>query len=635
MANLNNEQIRAVEHLHGPCLVLAGPGSGKTHTLVTRIKYMIENYGISPKEILVITFSKKASIEMKERFEKATGKACYPVYFGTFHAVFYSILKAYYNFDNTSILKEWQKRKYIQRAIKKIGLREQDKAHITELLTNISAYKTCECDEKLKEKLLIQAYDTLEEREEFVKIYEEYGQICKTEKKIDFDDMLYMCKELLTCKPEVLRKYQSIYKYILVDEFQDINQVQYDILVKLAGSNNNVFAVGDDDQSIYGFRGSRPELMQKFINENTDCKVIDMYRNYRCAECVIEAASRLISNNKSRIIKNQLACKADKAIGSVNILACNNAANEAECVANIILEMRSKGVSLDNIAVIYRTSKCVDMLKEKMTISGIPYNENSTGDGFYDNEWVMDIVCYLKASIAYNALPISTGTSALEQTLFRIMNRPDRGLIREEIHQILSDREYEYSANNLTNRHEYNLFFSQIKNLSDMSCFAAVFYILKAMGYEKYMFSKMIKHGHNGEDVDRIIHDMLERAKMYTNIKEWIDYIDSVKQIDDCEDGESEESREEIMTDSISKVNLLTAHASKGLEFETVFIVGLQEGIFPHNKAITEELLEEERRLMYVAMTRAKKDLYIIGRGEEKHGKRVSQFLKEIETILL
>ena len=591
MTNLNNEQRRAVNHIYGPCLVLAGPGSGKTFTLVERIRHMVEDVGISPKEILVITFSKKAAVEMQERFELLTSHKSYPVYFGTFHAVFYNILKNQGKFNNSSILTEKLKIQYMRRALKNISYDIKDDSYVLEQLELASFYKN---NENSFEGRTFES-DELEKAERIVKTYIE---ICQKENKIDFDDMLNMCKELLILKPEIKQFYQKIYKYILVDEFQDINKVQYDVLCMLSGTNNNVFAVGDDDQSIYGFRGSKPELMKRFLEENKRCEVINLNKNYRCAAKIIEAAGEVIGINSSRIDKTQVPCKENKDDGFVSIEKCGNASVEADFVCEKLIQFRSENIDLSSVAIIFRTFRCIELLKEKMNILGIPYTTNITSDNFYELEWMKDIIAYIR---------IATG-SRDKEIISRIINKPDRGLDREDL----------FEENTISMR-----FFNEVRRLSNMNCYAAVSFILKAIGYEKYLYSNLRSKGYDDAKIDEIIDEVKEKSKLYENLSEWLSYIDSL-----ALDKNNNE-------DKSCAVNLLSAHASKGLEFDTVFVVGLQEGVFPHNRAMSEEQIEEERRLLYVAMTRAKKYLYLVGRGEKKHGKKISRFLYELEERMM
>ena len=598
MTNLNEEQQRAVSSIYGPVLVLAGPGSGKTHTLTKRIQYMIEHEGILPGEILVITFSKKAAEEMQLRFEKLTKDKSYRVYFGTFHAIFYSILRTHTNFNKNSILTEKQKMSYLKRVAFKNNIEIKEEAELIELIDIICAYKNADDKEQFIDERIEE-----EKRGEFRHILKEYFNICRDENKLDFDDMLTMCRDLLVSKPDICRKYQETYKYILVDEFQDINSVQYEVLDLLAGENANIFAVGDDDQSIYGFRGSKPELMKEFMNRE-NCTLIDMSRNYRSSEVVVNSAHKLIVNNINRINKKQIPSKQN-LVGKFIIENCVNAEKEAEYVCNRIKDIRGKGGPQESIAVIYRTTRCIELLKEKMDSEGILYTSNVLIDNYYEREWIRDIVAYLKAASGNKSMDV----------IGRILNKPERGLERDVIslHKTEGSMQLNYECIK-----KYDRLILDLEKISIMSPFAAVNYILKGIGYEQYLYSYYLRRGYETEKVSELIKELMEKSKTYDNIKAWLRYIES-----------SNEVNPENIDDS-ERINMLTAHSSKGLEFDTVFVVGLQEGIFPHNRALTEEQIEEERRLLYVAMTRAKKDLYVVGRGEIKYGKKISRFINEL-----
>lgn len=591
MTNLDKEQQRAVNSIYGPVLVLAGPGSGKTTVLTKRIKHMIEDVRINPNEILVITFSKKAATEMEERFNRINANSANKVYFGTFHAIFYSILRRYTDFDENSILTVKMKLRILRRVFHNIKIPIKDDAMLLDYIEQFSTYKNVENKEQY---LINKNYD--DNGQTFIRIFNEYTDICKKDNKLDFDDMLYMCRDLLAMKPEIRKIYQKMYKYILVDEFQDINRVQYEVLNYLAGENNNIFAVGDDDQSIYGFRGSKPELMKDFMNKK-NCLVIDMNRNYRSVKTIIDVSYKLIVNNDSRITKKQIPNNQDIDDGFVIVENCNNALSEAEYVCEKLIEIKNTGIALENVAIIYRTSRCIELLKEKMNCEGILFSSDVIKDNYYESEWVKDVISYLRAALGdRNALVMG-----------RIINKPERGL----------DRDIIDSKDDINST--YNKFISDLSFISNMSSYAAINYIMQGMGYKKYMYNILSKRGFSEEKIEEIIKELLEKSKMYENIREWLEYVDSI----------SENSNEII--DVKDRVNMLTAHSSKGLEFDTVFIVGLQEGIFPHEKAITKEEIEEERRLLYVAMTRARRELYVIGRGEYKYGKRISRFIDEIK----
>ena len=600
LSNLNKEQLGAVNAVYGPVLVLAGPGSGKTHTLVERIRHMIEDEGISPSEILVITFSKKASIEMKERFLGITKNKTYPVYFGTFHAIFYNIVKEYYHFDNDSILTEHDKKDILNKVLIEKKIVDFDEDYKEGLISNISLLKNTINSEVDKKKLLLDIYASEDEVEQFLSILDEYITKCRINKKIDFDDMLIWCRNLLIGNEEILNRYRSRYKYFLVDEFQDINDVQYEVLMLLAGDDRNVFVVGDDDQSIYGFRGSKPELMQRFMNENKACKVIDLFRNYRCAECIIDVAGGLINQNKNRISKKQVASKENKEDGHVYVKIYSNASLEGEYVVDTIFNMKNEGGDLSNIAILYRTESAVSYIEEKLISKGIEFEKRTTRNNYYNQSYVKDIVAYLRLSQDKNDT----------KSLYRILNRPQRGLNRDDV-----------SMNNP----DFQRFMAAVDKIKYMTPFAAVNYILRAIQYGEYLYGGVIEKGFSIDNYEVMISELLTRAKEFDTIDKWIKYIDTICALD-----ENKGEQSTLKNSNSNAINLLTAHASKGLEFETVFIIGLQDGIFPHKKAVTSEQYEEERRLLYVAMTRAKKNLFIIGRGEEKHAKRISPFIAEI-----
>lgn len=630
-ANLNSEQREAVLSLIGPVLLLAGPGSGKTHTIIEKIKYMIEEKGISPREILVITFSKKAASEMQDRFIRLVNPNFYPVYFGTFHAIYYSIIKEYYGFDANSVLTEKTKKIYLNTVINSIKkLREKNRSSESmnksnsfdllnpadEIISKISLYK-CMSENK-KTEFIETGFKSEEEAALFVKIYDEYVKKCRKNKKLDFDDMLYLCRDALKTDNKLLNKYQNIYKYILIDEFQDINDIQYEVLRLLSEKCISVFAVGDDDQSIYGFRGSRPKLMQRFIEDNPMCKVIDMNKNYRCAECVIDNAGKLISNNVNRIKKSQISCKKDKENGSVTIVSFQNSLLEAEYVIDNIKRIQRNSPN-ESIAVLYRTEKCADFLNEKLKVSGIKCSRKNETSSIYNSEWVKDILAYLR---------IAAGDTNTD-LLLRIINRPHRELDRDTVLTILKENDIKSLdrcdyLDDLSLKNTISLF-EDINRLSEMNCYAALIYIFKKIKYENYLNKTLKGQGYDEKYIADTVNELLSLAKHFISIRDFIEYIDT---LDDNTENKLEKNNQE----DDSFVTMMTAHSSKGLEFDTVFIIGLQEGIFPHRKAITEELIEEERRLLYVAMTRAKKNLYVIGRGEEKHGKRISQFIYELKS---
>lgn len=545
---LNKEQYRAAMHRDGPMLVLAGPGSGKTHLLVERIRILIEDAGIRPENILVITFSQKAAREMQARFQKRTKDRSYSVTFGTFHAVFYNILKDYAPDTNTLITEE-KKNEYIKQSVimtKPLsGLFEDgDIEHLAGL---ISSYKNFG-DDFFSHSYEGRVMDE-NERRELASICRSYENICRSNGVLDFDDMIMQCRLLLYKHEGILRKWQSRYRYILVDEFQDINDGQYDTLRLLAGDRRNVFAVGDDDQSIYAFRGARPELMKKFLRQYIGCSRVTLSMNYRCAKNIIGAADTVVRYNTDRIERPMQRHLPSKGGGIVEIISSENSEVQAAYVCDKIEElMKECGYEGRDFAVLFRSEHCAKMFERTASARGLELKVG--GIGYIPKE--------TKICEAYMRAKCGTASRA---DWFLIMNNPPRGLSREALCNVNED----------------------------------------------YM-DAFKRYYSNNPDMQRAVYDLEKTVAEY----------DAHKAPD-------------IEKDSHKAVNVMTAHASKGLEFKCVFIIGLQEGLFPHQKSIKADLIEEERRLMYVAMTRAKERLYLCTLGSE-HGKSVSRFAREAYT---
>lgn len=623
---LNREQALAVSHKDGPMLVLAGPGSGKTHTLIERIVHLIEDEHVRPEEILTITFSKKAAEEMQERFEKRIGDHFYPVSFGTFHAIFFHILKQHYNYSSDSILTPKLKFKYLSSVCEDMENKDAfNEAFLSDFINKMSLYNSMTLDVEDRLRVL---NITGDEAKAFIDIKSAYEELIKKEGKLDFDDMLYMCKELLSNNEAVRERWQNRYRYFLVDEFQDINDVQYDVLNLLAGENKNIFAVGDDDQSIYGFRGSKPELMRKFMEENSNCQVVNLSKNYRCPKVVIDSAAKLINNNKLRIDKFQTAEKVDKDIGEVHTMTFESVIEESEYVISKIKENITDKGNVRSTAVLYRTAQCANYLEERLIVEGIPYDRKNEKSDFYDMEFVKDIIAYLRIASCNKLDRIS------RSDLYRIINRPERNLTREGI----KDNPYPDDLCNCFSKYPsktiiWNRFVSDIKVIGKYTPFLAINYVLKAIKYDEYMRKMYYSKGKDKAFVDELLDELIERSRQFETIKDWLIYIDAIKESkNDISTSDTRYRSKKFDPNSKKgKVVMQTVHASKGLEYDNVFIIGLTEGIFPHNKADSVEAMEEERRLMYVAMTRARKNLYIIGRGDYAHGKHVSRFVGELK----
>lgn len=615
---LNEEQALAVRHADGPMLVLAGPGSGKTKVLTERIRFLIEERHIPPDEILVITFSKKAALEMRQRFFGLIGNKGYPVNFGTFHAVFFHILKHDRCYQENNILTPIQKRTYLEEAGRALQIPEAgDPAWQEEQLLEISRYKNA------GENLEACRFLPDDERaEQFLKVYQAYRRRCIEEGALDFDDMLIECLKLLKGNAAILKKWQETYRYLLVDEFQDSNPMQYEILKLLAGFSCNLFAAGDDDQSVYAFRGASPNVMQKLLEDFPLCRRVTLSHNYRCDGAIIKAADALIANNACRIgKKRQDSAGHERGAGIVEVRKFATMEEEAVFAAEEIKRLTQAACQSggQRMAVLYRVASCGNLLEEKLTLAGIVYERQEKQKSFYEEEWVVDMLTYLK---------IAAGSR--ERThIYRILNKPARGLSRECITGQTAnlDGMLAYYGERPAQEETVRRLFKDLEAVSRMAPFAAVTYILKGIGYGAYLRQKLLERGKKKEEVGELTKELLARSREFQTIGAWLSYIAQL------EEERDRRGRGRGMEPGKAGVVLQTIHAAKGLEYDTVFVIGLQEGILPHKKAMTKQEIEEERRLLYVAMTRAKSRLYLCARGEEQCTKGISRFVREIFPI--
>ena len=604
----NKEQLEAIRHFDGPMLVLAGPGSGKTRVLTERVKYLIEERRVKPEDILVISFSQKSAREMQERFIKIADNKSYPVNFGTFHAVFFHILSHYHKYSRESIIVDKEKYKIIEECGKKIkNTKYYTKSWQIDMADYISAYKN----------IGNEFFDTIgaimdeSEREEFVCLYKEYIRRCKLEGKLDFDDMIIECLNLLKSNNSILSKWQNIYKYICVDEFQDINNSQYEVLALLAGDNHNVFVVGDDDQSIYAFRGARPELMQRFLSDYSDCKQVYLKINYRCDANIIYAANELITNNSNRILRTA-QCPNSPHDGEVCIVEAENTIIQAEYICETIKKLKiENGYSYSDFACLYRSGFAGKMLADVLEKHNIPVKGYSDSSSITDKPEMQIVISYMKIAIG----------KADKQDYLYVINNPTRHISREAImydeKNILNSISI-YYEDDCDMKIIVDKLIEDIIFIGKLSPYAAYIYMLKSVNLKEYYINvlKMSFEAYK-EAVISISHFV----KDFSSIESLIEYVN-------VKDNEKTSGRNITQTYN-DGINVMTVHASKGLEFEVVFVLGLQEGQFPHKKNLHAQSVEEERRLMYVAMTRARKKLYLMALCVE-HGKLRSRFIDEI-----
>lgn len=585
--------------------MLAGPGSGKTAVLTERIRYLIEDRGVKPEEILVITFSQKSAKEMQSRFINLVKGKSYPVNFGTFHAVFYHILMTHRNFTKDSILTDKQKHIYLMEIGIKLGI---EKATYTswqnEMIELISNYKNIGETAFENDEL----YPNSNDIDLLKKVANLYEKRCRLEDKLDFDDMIVECRNMLYRHEKILRKWQNCYKYICIDEFQDINDIQYDVLRLLAGDNMNVFAVGDDDQSIYAFRGSKPELMQKFQLQFVGCKTVYLSTNYRCANNIIGAADTLIRHNSNRILRRRQE-SASNENGLVSVIELSNTTAQAEYICELILKLKSElQIEYKDFAVLYRSAHCGKMFETVSKAFSIPISSTSN-KSIFDYKEMKLIVSYFRLALG----------KAEKSDYFLTINNPQRNISREVLNGDTNknrfDQMLDYYSKDDCKEKIIEEFRKDVEFIKYLDPYSSFIYLLKKVNifrnYEKSLDVSDYKN--------EIIDNLKDILRGFDSIEGFLDFVNKYEV----------QNNKKRKLSVIDAVNMMTVHASKGLEFEVVFVIGLQEGQFPHNKNLHADSVEEERRLMYVAMTRAKKQLYLMALGIE-HGKQKSRFISEI-----
>lgn len=605
--SFNKAQLQAIAHKKGPCMVLAGPGSGKTTVITNRIEYLIQRCKVKPEEILVITFSKAASKEMRERFQALHEGQHYPVTFGTFHGIYYGILKWAYKISAENILSEEEKYQLLYRTVERLEIDlDDEKEFIQELASEISNVKNNQislgdyCSASCSENV-------------FRQIYEGYEKERNARRKIDFDDMLVLTYQLFLKRPDILKMWQKKYKYILIDEFQDINQVQYDVIRMLAAPENNLFIVGDDDQSIYRFRGARPEIMLDFPKNYSDTKQIVLDVNYRSTKAIVSCASRVIKQNQSRFEKQIITTNEQGA--TVHIQEVQNPIEESKYVIKEIQEAQKNGVPASEIAVLFRTNMEARTLVETCMEYGISFQMKEHIPNLYEHFIAKNFITYMKMALGDRS----------RKSFLEIMNRPNRYIGRDAVES------GEVSFENLRkNYEEKDWMLDRIDQLevdlriiSRMAPYGAIQYIRKHIGYDEFLVEYAYKRKIKVEDLREVLSEIEERAKGFKTIEDWFVHIEEYTR--------ELKRQAEFRQENPNAVHFMTMHGAKGLEYHTVFVIGANEKIMPYKKAETVEEIEEERRLFYVAMTRAKKRLFI-SYTKEKNGKKMedSRFVREL-----
>ena len=587
-------------------MVLAGPGSGKTSVIVERTAYMINEGKIPASSILVVTFSRAAATEMKERFLKFVNRDRSEVTFGTFHGIFYGILKAAYNLNASNILSEEEKYSILREMTEKFGQEmEQEGDFLEEIAKEISVVKgNCISLEHY--------YASCCSDEVFREIYNGYKNALRTRRKLDFDDMILCCYELFSQRSDILKAWQKKFVYILVDEFQDINSLQYKILQMLAAPANNLFIVGDDDQSIYHFRGARPEIMLNFTSDYPGAETVLLDVNYRCSGNILKTAMNVINCNKKRFRK-KLTTPNDVGM-PVTCKVFDNPREEAVCVAAALKKRLEKGEKLENTAILLRTNQEAESLITALMEYQIPFTMKEQLPNLYRHWICRNLLAYLHMAAGDRS----------RKNFLELMNRPNRYISRDALknsqisfHDL---REYYKDKDWMCDR--ITTLETHLRILGTLSPFAAVNFIRKGMGYEEYLREYAQFRRLKPEELLEILDRIHESTRGMKNLKQWEDYIE------DYTEKLNEQAKRQ--RDRKEGVTVSTLHAVKGLEYDIVYILNVNEGSIPYRKAVLVEAVEEERRLFYVGMTRARRKLVLayVNRQYEKE-REPSRFLEE------
>lgn len=613
----NKEQKEAIMHRDGPAMVLAGPGAGKTYVITNRVKALIDEYGVKPEQILVVTFSKAAAVEMKERFEMMTGGRRLPVRFGTFHSVFFQILRLAYHYEVKDIATPALKYRFLEETLNETGYEVDDKKEfLSDIEKEISRVKG--------EGIEIDCYfSSACSAEIFQKMYRGYQEKLQRHRCLDFDDMVVYTYQLLKEREDIRRRWQAQFRYLLIDEFQDINRLQYETVCMLAEPENNLFIVGDDDQSIYGFRGAKPGIMLSFPKRFPDTKQIVLGLNYRCSDEIMKAAERLIGKNNERYEKHIVANKGKEQ--PVHMKKCENLPDEAEKIVAQIQLYQKEGIDYQGMAVLFRTNMQMRLLAGKLMEHGIPFTMRENLPNLFDTWMAKDIMCYLQLAL---------GNRSREKFL-KIANRPVRYLSRTAFTEpeVSFDKLRAYYAAKNQDWMEERIwnFEYDLKNLAALSPYAAIHFIRKGIGYDEFLKTYADERNVNADDWFDVLDEMQEMARDKKSIPEWLSFVENYG--DTLEEMRQEQKKQQVKEEP--GVSLMTMHASKGLEFPVVFVPTLNEDIVPYRKAVQEGNLEEERRMLYVAMTRAKTYLHLSFVKERFHKEaEPSPFLYEISPAL-
>lgn len=635
---LNKNQKMAVEHLDGPCLVLAGPGSGKTRVIADRIIYMIENCNVAPRRILAISFTKASSIDMKKRtMSLSNNEQIKKVNFGTFHSSFFRILRRYSGVKLEDLISEVDRFKLIKSILKHLKISNYSDDDVSDVLSEISLVK----NEMMKSSdFESQTFS----QSEFQDIFRLYEKAKNAANKIDFDDMLILTYILLKKSPEILNIVRQVYKYILIDEFQDINRVQFEVIKLIAEPSNNVFAVGDEDQSIYGFRGARPDFMMDFEKyfESAKCIVLDV--NYRSRKNIVQLSQNLIKNNKNRHEKNINSNRSES--GEIRYIYPKDTDDEANIIAkeikslveseNIKEEKKSsnnekKLFEYSDFAVIYRTNRQARAFVDVFMDNRIPFVLKDSARSIYDHWVSQDIISYLRiaANIGNN------------EDWSRIINKPFRYISKSAVSSALKSDDFFQSLMNNSDIKDFqkkNLeeLYDDLQYVRSLAPEYGISYIRSTLDYDRYILEYCHERKIKAKQIVEILDELETSAKSYKSIFDYFKHIENVREEIKKRTEKKTTSMDNIETDGVV---LTTMHSAKGLEFKNVYVAGVNDSVIPFIPSDEEKPkdsnYEEERRLLYVGITRAK-DNIVISAPSKRFGKSIakSRFLKELDKSI-
>lgn len=605
----NKEQQQAVSHREGPMLVLAGPGSGKTAVITQRTQQLIADYGIAPSSILVVTFTKAAARQMRERFLKLTGQTATQVTFGTFHGIFYGILRQAYGITSANIAGEEERLGILRRLIQKTSMDVDDENDLIDAVSReISTVKNGRIS-------LDHYYSQSCPDEEFRRIFQEYERLLHGKRLLDFDDLMVYCWKLFLRHPEILAAWQKKFRYILVDEFQDVNQLQYDIVKLLALPENNLFIVGDDDQSIYRFRGARPEIMLNFPGEFPQARQVVLKTNYRCSGEIVEKSQNLIRYNEARYEKDLTAVRSRGT--PVEIRGFANESLETSWLLEQIRKDLAEGCPLQQIAVLFRTNVGSRMTVERLMEYNLPFTMRDVLPNLYEHWLAKNMIAYMHLAMG----------GRRREDFLSVMNRPNRYLSREAFYEKEMPFEilYQFYEGKEWMCDRIEKFEHDVKMMKDMTPYAAINYIRFGIGYDEFLKEYARARKLKEEELFDLLQEIQESAKGYRTYQEWFDYMEEYKE-------KLKEHAEQIRRQR-EAITVSTLHSVKGLEFDRVYILNVNEGSIPYHKAVLDAEMEEERRMFYVGMTRAREklELYFIRErfGKEKQPSRFLEELKE------